>query len=589
VFDGAYSMNLLILLPVVACMICCALTVAILDRGSHHPANRIGAALTLAAAFWAFCEILWSSATDPQIALYLIRLAAIGWISIGPITFHLFLELSGSAARRSRLLLATLYGINAALVGVSVATPWLDKAAVRTSWGWGYEVGPAFYVAYAYVALTFISGLIIEIRTLRRSIVPAERRQAIVLVGAMMFCLGVASVTDGILPALGHHVPRLGVLSISLFAGTVAWSFQHFGYSLIAPGTFASEILATLPDGVALLQVDGRIRLANPGMEKLAGVRGGALEARLINTLIEALPLKIAQECSERDCTLRSDSGESIPVAVCTSALRDKRHNPIGLVLVVRDLREVMSLRSRLVISDRLAAVGQLAAGIAHEINNPIAFVRANLGSMGSILDTLVSKLPRERYEELEAPIDDGRELIEESLDGIDRVAAIVRDVKSFSHTREVGAQRIELNPMLDSVLRVSVAQLPSGCRVERDYADVPPVLGAAQELKQVFLNLVINAAQAIAEGDAIRICTRHEGRCVVVTVEDEGCGIEPESLERIFDPFFTTKAVGQGTGLGLSISHQIVASHGGDISVESEPGRYTRFRVALPAADRED
>ncbi len=582
-------MNFLIILPVFACMICCALTVAILDRGLRNYANRIGAALTLSAAFWAFCEILWSTASDPQTALFLIRLASIGWISIGPITFHLFLELSGHPARRSIPLLATLYGINLSLLVTAVATPWLDKAAVRMSWGWSYEVGPAFHVAYVFVALTFVAGLLIEIRTLHGSVVPAERRQAIVLVAGMMLCLGVASLTDGILPALGHPVPRLGVLSISLFAGTVTWGFQHFGYSVLAPGTFASEILATLPDGVALLRVDGRIRFVNPGMEKLASAADGALELRGIDTLIEALPLNLSEESSEHECILKSDSGESIPVAVCTSPLLDKRQNPIGLVLVVRDLREVTSLRSRLVVSGRLAAVGELAAGIAHEINNPMAFVRANLGSMEQLLNTLASTLPLELQEELKDPVDEGRELIEESLEGVDRVVAIVRDVKSFSHAGQAGARRIELNPLLDSVLRMSAAQMPPGCSVDRDYADIPAVLGADQELKQVFLNLVINAAHATCEDDAIRIRTRHEDGRVVVSVEDEGCGIEPEFLERIFDPFFTTKPVGEGTGLGLSISYQIVRNHGGDISAQSKLGQGTCFRVELPAADGDD
>ena len=274
-----------------------------------------------------------------------------------------------------------------------------------------------------------------------------------------------------------------------------------------------------------------------------------------------------------------------IPVSISTSMLRDKQGNAIGMVLVARDLREIESLRSHLITSGRLASVGELAAGIAHEINNPVTFVRANLGVLGEILSSVGSKVPSDDGS-LSAELEEGRALIEESLEGVDRVISIVRDVKSFAHSGGSGDELVEINPLLESVLRVASPQLRASTPVLTEFAEVPMLRGAAQELKQVFLNLIINASQAVQAGEPIRVVTRaHDGK-VVVEVHDEGCGIPHGQIPRVFDPFFTTKPVGEGTGLGLSISYQIVRRHGGNLSVESELGRHTCFRVELPAID---
>jgi len=576
-------MNFLLLLPIFACVTCCILAAAIFGRGAPHRASRLGAALTIAAAYWALCEILWTTSDDSTTALWLIRAASLGWISIGPITLHLFLELSGHAARERRALITAMYCVNGLLVALGLFTPWLDEAAIRTSWGWGYRVGPIFPFAYLFTGLTFFTGMIIGLRRFRNPLPPAERFQANILIGGMMIAMGVASFTDGLLPALGYQVPRMGVFAITLFACTVGWGFQRYGYSLLAPGVFASEILATLPDGVALLHRDGRIRYANRCIESFAGVEPGRLEGLPIEAVVAEVGVDPAEEIAERECTIHSDSGVDVPVAISTSRLNDKQGNPIGLVLIARDLREVANLRSRLVISDRLAAVGQLAAGIAHEINNPVAFVRSNLGALYQILDGVGSKIPAEIAAELQETLSEGHELIEESLDGIDRVAAIVRDVKGFSHAGDARPERVNLNLLLDAVVRVASPQIPAGCEIELHYTDIPEVRGSTQELQQVFLNLVVNATQAIQSGETIRMTTFREGDQVVTLVEDTGCGIAPDAIERIFDPFFTTKAVGEGTGLGLAISYQIILNHRGSLSVESELGQGTRFRVELP------
>jgi signal transduction histidine kinase len=299
--------------------------------------------------------------------------------------------------------------------------------------------------------------------------------------------------------------------------------------------------------------------------------------ARLLGPLGE-----IGGEAAERALLRASD--ESIPVSIAGSDLRDGQGYLIGRVLVVRDLRDVAQLRSRLVMSARLAAVGELAAGIAHEINNPIAFVRSNLSQLAAHWKTVRSEL--ERAGELEAQaelIAEGEELIEESVEGVDRAAEIVRGVKGFSHAGRQLREPTDLNQLLEDVLHMAAAQLRSRARVERFYVELPAVSCVPQELKQVFLNLIVNAGQAIRDGGTIRIATETRDGYVTVKVEDDGCGIAPEHLERIFDPFFTTKGVGEGTGLGLGIAYHIVRSHRGEIQVDSELGRGSRFRVKLP------
>jgi len=577
-------MNLLLLPSILACITCCVLGVFILGRGGRQTADRLAATLMFAASFWALCEVLWNTAHDPEVALWLIRTASIGWAAIGGLTLHLFLVLADHPLHRNRRFVTAIHAISAFLMVLTLGTPWVDVGVVRTAWGWSYEVGPAFVIAMTYVCVTFFSGLWIGVRRFRHSIVPAERRQAHVVLAAMMICMTIASVTDGLLPSLGHHVPRLGVVVITLFAAIIAWGFQRYGYSLLAPGVFASEILTTLPDGVALLRLDGTIRFANPGMERLANAAPNSLSGRPIAHLISEVRGRTSEMIVERECSLRACTGEMVPVSVSTSSLSDKRGNAIGLVLVARDLREVANLRRRLVVADRLAAVGQLAAGIAHEINNPVAFIRSNLGMLSELLDTVDKRISPDMTADLGAPLAEGGELIAESLDGIDRVASIVRDVKGFSHSGESAPESVEINPLIESVLRVAAPQLPRDCRVERQLGGVPSVRGAPQELKQVFLNLVVNAAQAIREGGCIRVVTGREEDRAVIAIEDDGCGISPDLLERIFDPFFTTKPVGEGTGLGLSISYQIVSNHGGSITVDSDIGRGTRFRVDLPA-----
>ena len=575
-------MNAYVLLVATAALVSALCAGGILARDPMGRASWRGAALMLVSAYWAICEVAWNLATDHDTALAWVRASAPGWLFHGPVVLQLFLEAEGGPWPRLRRLVPPLYAASLGFLALAWFSPWLIRDVVRTSWGWGYVVGPLHPIMFAVTMLGIVPALFVVRQLFRNLSSPAERRQRPWVVLGIATPICAASVTDVLLPVLGFQPPRFATTAMAFLGALALWNILRFGHSLLTPGTFAEQILATLPDGVALLHPDGRIRSANPGLASISGHPAQELVAMAVERLLPSEPARAEGDAVES--MLTRAGGERIPVSIAKSDLRDRQGYLLGRVLVVRDLRDVAQLRNRLIMSARLAAVGELAAGIAHEINNPIAFVRSNLSQLASHWKTVKGELEDAgRAEAQRELIAEGEELIEESVEGVDRAAEIVRGVKGFSHAGHQVREPTDLNQLLEDVLRMAAAQLRGRATVERYYVELPAVHCVPQELKQVFLNLIVNAGQAIGEGGTIRIATEARGGFVTVRVEDDGCGIAPENLERIFDPFFTTKRVGEGTGLGLGIAYHIMRNHGGEIRVESELGRGSRFRVRFP------
>lgn len=261
--------------------------------------------------------------------------------------------------------------------------------------------------------------------------------------------------------------------------------------------------------------------------------------------------------------------------------------------------------KNKLIQSEKLASIGQLAAGVAHEINNPIGFIFSNFGTLEQYLQDLFQMLSA--YEEAEASMQDAEalarirqlrddleieylredipNLMRESRDGIQRVRKIVQDLKDFSRVdARQEWESVNLHHGIDSTLNIVNNEIKYKADVVKQYGDLPEVQCLPSELNQVFMNLLVNAAHAITqERGTITIRTGTEGAEAWVEIADDGAGIAAENLQRIFDPFFTTKPVGQGTGLGLSLSYGIVQKHGGRMEVTSEIGQGTTFRVTIP------
>lgn len=276
-------------------------------------------------------------------------------------------------------------------------------------------------------------------------------------------------------------------------------------------------------------------------------------------------------------------------------ALQAKGEEQRSLIGKLREAHE------QLLQSEKMASIGQLAAGIAHEINNPVGFVNSNMSSLNNYVGTLLSVI--DGYEkvavahpamaaqmaELSRSADlhflrgDVTDLVRESMDGLKRVKDIVQALKDFSHVGETEWQVADLHRGLDSTLNIVSNEIKYKASVEKQYGVLPQVTCLASQLNQVFMNLLVNAGHALRERGVITIRTGAGGGWVWIEIGDNGVGIAPENLHRIFEPFFTTKPVGTGTGLGLSLSYGIVNRHGGRIDVVSELGKGTRFTVHLP------
>jgi PAS domain S-box-containing protein len=580
-------MSLYLVLPLIACVTSSVLATIIFCRSPNDLASRDAVLLLIGGAFWAACEVLLSTRVDPEGALALVKASSLGWVWIGPLGIRLLLRVTGEPAPHVRRALPALIAMGGLFVLLDWSTAWLHTGVVRTQWGWGYELGPAYAFYYLYAVSCIAIALRLGWGAFHSAIFQSDDVQARWIGCGVVIPIVFASLTDAFMPMLGVQVPRVGTFALAVMGGSIVWSFYRYGYSFVAPGTLAGEILETLPDGVAMLRLDGRIRSGNTAMAELLGCEPRKLAGLDVGRMIHGLPGPLSGELVEAECEIRALGGEVIPVSLSSTMLRDRKGTPIGFVLISWDLRELQALRRRLVVSGRLAAVGELAAGIAHEINNPLAYVRANLSLLRQHWETLGSHLEKsgesEHAEQSGELLAEGAEMIDESLEGVDRASAIVRDVKGLAHAGRGDRTMADLNELLEGVLRMAAPQLRRTASVEKQYGSLPLIPCAPQELQQVFLNLVLNASQAIAGHGTITIRTKAEDDAIVVWIQDDGCGIAPELVDRIFDPFFTTKPVGEGTGLGLGIAHEIVRKHNGEISVDSTSKRGTAFCVRLP------
>ncbi|HOJ13068.1 MAG TPA: PAS domain S-box protein [Deltaproteobacteria bacterium] len=409
------------------------------------------------------------------------------------------------------------------------------------------------------------------------------------------------------------------------------------------------SILENMEEGYFETDLAGRFTFANPSMCRAAGMDMEALLKTDVFAILDDESVQSLHDAFEEAYTtgkpirnfplvIRSGVRGAVHAEATISLVVDSAGKKAGFRGVVRDVSERVSLEralleknaaleemkmglersneelrkaytelkdahTQVIKAEKLASIGQLAAGVAHEINNPIGFIMSNLNTLEKYLGRLLEYLglleelsgqlrgegawetamQRRRDLKIGTILDDVMNVISESLEGAERVKKIVHDLKSFSRSDAPEETEADLNECIESTINIVWNEIKYKARLRKDLGELPSVRCYPQQINQVFMNLLVNAAHAIDGSGEIIVKSREKDGWVEVSVEDTGCGIPGENLKRIFEPFFTTKEKGKGTGLGLSISYDIVRRHGGEIRVESEPGRGSTFTVRLP------
>ena len=366
-----------------------------------------------------------------------------------------------------------------------------------------------------------------------------------------------------------------------------------------AKDSFASIVEKT-SDGILVIDNEGIVLYANPAAEVLFKRSRQDLEGHNIGRPAagEQTELAISRAAHGEPGTavMRVEGttwrGQSAYLAI----LRD-----------ITDHKVAEDLRRRLLHSDKLTAIGQLAAGVAHEVNNPASYIMANATfleenliemdrAVSAIREYASRRLAPDQRGALEAELarcrvdhllKDSHELVEQSTEGMNRIRSVVRDLSTFSRVERDEVELVQVNTLVEAAINLTFGEIRHRARLVKDLGQLPSIMADRGKLAQVMTNLLVNAAHSIEEGAAdrnqIKVITRHEADAITILVQDSGCGMPEPVRRRVFEPFFTTKSRGVGTGLGLSLSAEIVHKHGGEIQVSSEVGRGSRITVVLP------
>lgn len=584
-------MSFYAILKILTAIISVGIGAGLLARDHGLKGYRLLAAVMFCNAWWASAEFLLAAGSAVEDVDRLQRLASLGPLPLGVLCMHSALEFSSLKNHRLTPLLPVFYAAVTILAPIHLLTDFAIRGTIETSYVWKPVFGPGIALSYLVISVPIFLILLSRREVVGQPGPGGQRELARVVFFGVSGALGVGTLSILVLPFLGIDVMNITSTLLMMVGVSCIGVLRRSGHSLTSSQAFAREILDALTDGYVLVTEEGIIRDANRSFLKMAGATHLQAIGASVGDWIADLAESHTSLESAQLMELRTNEDDLIPVVVSPSAVSERSARRLGHAFLLRDRREVIALQRKLVVSARLAAVGDLAKSISQSISEPVLRARQELAGLDLDWQTIGDVIfLSDREQMAQEAFEEGAELIAECAEGINRIFSIVQEVGVLSDaasSEELHSH--SLDQIVARAIRVAGVQASDALRIEVRLDENVNILCHPSEIERVVINLVVNAIQALQEdsgGDGqLSVAVISQGQRALLHVEDNGCGIEGSVLDRVFDPFFTTKPVGKGTGLGLAISYQIVKSHGGEIRISSEAGAGTSVAVEFPCA----
>ncbi len=573
-------------LPLMAILVSAAFGAVSLSWDSERRATRSMGALFGSISLWALVDLLTSMESDPERARRIMAWIHVGPLLVGPFVLWVVAQmLPQSRARLEGLVVRT--GIVSLLTGVAAAfTPGVILEMVPTGYGWMPRYGPVSIVLIPLgLILPVYSAVLASRIPPREGNVDADRKRVVGLRMCTALSIGIAIPTEFLRPLLGIPAPRLGALGAALASAMVWMAVLHETEDLmLTPRGVARKILAELRDGVVLVDLEGRILTINARFAEMTGRPSSSLVGRSLARLLDAPLDRILAGVEDRASSLRGAESGSFPVSLSSSLARSRSGRPVGVVVAVRDRREIDDLRRQLLSSGRLAAIGELAAGIAHEVNNPVAFIRSDLNLLAERNDEVrraVAETPLGR-DQLTI-FDRTEERLRRARERLDHVAQVV-DVREFAHVGGAGQGGSDPEAVVEGAMRLARMQRGGDVTLRVAGVEGDDRFDAGQELKQILLVLLRMLAEGTEKGGSIDGDLRTDGGELTVGLAAAPLQPDGAALRARLGALGAAGPMTTGDAdLGLTMASELIEQLGGRLALSGEPASGIRVELAMP------